>query len=98
MFNKLKQIKDLREQANQLKKMLAQETVKGEAHGGKIIVIMDGNQEITAVDIASELFTPDKKKDVENGVREAVQNAIREVQKLMAKKMQQGEINLPNLL
>lgn len=97
MFNKLKQMKDLRDQAKQLKDMMAQETVQGEGSGGKIIVRMNGNQEILTLDIAPELLAPEHKKEVEDGVRAAMQNAISAVQHLMAKKMQQGEINLPNL-
>jgi len=46
MFNKLKQIQDLRHQANQIKNALAQETVEGSGAWGKVKVIMDGNQEI----------------------------------------------------
>lgn len=95
MFNKLKQFKDLRDQAKQMKDALAQETVKGEAKGGKIMVIMDGNQEITAIDIDASLLTPENKKEVEDGVREAVQQAVKEIQKVMVRKMQQGEISMP---
>lgn len=97
MFEKLKQIKDLREQAKQIKDSMGQETVRGEALGGKIMVIMDGNQEITAIDIAPELMSPEHKKEVEDGVRDAIQQAIREVQKMMARKIQRGEISLPKL-
>jgi hypothetical protein len=96
MFNKLKQIKDLRSQANEMKNMLAQETVTGEAKGGKITIVMDGNQEIQSVNIDPELLSPDNKKNVEDGIREAVQSAVKEVQKIMVKKMQSGDISMPN--
>lgn len=97
MFNKLKQIKELRDQAKQLKSSLAEETVQGEALGGKILVVMDGNQEIKKLTIDSSLFAPEHKQEVEEGVQEAIGKAIREVQKIMARKIRQGEISMPNL-
>jgi hypothetical protein len=97
MFNKLKQFKELRDQAKSLKDQLGKETVTGEAAGGKITVVMDGNQEILSLDIDPALLAPDKKEEVERGVKDAIAHAIRQVQKLMAKKLSDGQISMPNL-
>ena len=96
MFNKLKQMKELRDQASQLKNALAEETVRGEAKDGKILIVMDGNQHIQKLNIDSSLLAPEHKAEVEEGVREAIEKAIREVQKMMAQKIQQGDISMPN--
>ena len=87
MFNKLKQIQDLKSQASQIKKALADESVEGSGAWGKVKVIMDGNQEVKKIEIADELLS-DKLK-LENAIIEATNDAIKKVQKVMAQKMSQ---------
>lgn len=86
MFNKLKQIKDLRDQAKELQNMLGKESVVGEAAHGKVKVTMNGNQEVTLVEISDEILG--NKSDLESAVKEATNDAVKKVQKVMAKKMQ----------
>ena len=57
MFNKIKQLKNLRDQASQIKQMLAQETVQAQAAHGQVSMVMDGNQEMLAIDIAPVSYT-----------------------------------------
>jgi DNA-binding YbaB/EbfC family protein len=96
MFNKLKQVQELRSQANQIKNALAGETVEGSGAWGKVKIVMDGNQEVKQVTIDQEILG-DKAK-IEAGVKEAIGDAIKKVQKVMAQKMQQlGGFNLPGL-
>jgi len=98
MFDKIKQIKELREQANTMKQALAQETVQGEAHHGQIAIVMDGNQEVLSVEIAPELLDSDKKEDLQEYIKEAINDAIKKVQRVMAQKMQGlGGLNMPRL-
>jgi DNA-binding protein YbaB len=88
MFNKLKQFKDLRNQAKTLQNALAQESVEYEKNGVKII--MNGNMEITKLTINAE--TP--KDKLENILTDAVNEIIKRAQKVMAKKVQDmGGIN-----
>lgn len=82
MFNKMKQINDLRKQAGEIKNALSQETVEGEAFGGKIKIIMDGNQEVKEVIIDNEIAN-DKSK-ISDGVKIAVNDAIKKAQRVMA--------------
>lgn len=82
MFNKLKQFKDLRNQAKTLQNALAQESVEYEKNGVKIT--MNGNMEITNLSI-----DPDISKDrLENILTDAINEIIKRAQKLMAKKVQ----------
>lgn len=97
VFSKLKQFKDLRSQAKTLQNKLAEETVHADAKGGKVTVIMDGNQKITALDIDTSLLSPDKKKEVEEGVQEAIESAIKKVQRVMAAKIKDSGISLPGI-
>ncbi len=89
MFSKLKQIKDLRQQAKQMKSSLAGELTEGTAAWGKIKIQMDGNQEVKKISIDQELLKPDKKTDLENGVKEAFNDAVKKVHKIMAAKFRE---------
>lgn len=96
MFNKIKAVQDLRTQANQIKKALEQEIVEGSGAWGKVKIKIDGNQEVKAVEISEEIIG-DKAK-LENGVKEATNDAIKKVQRVMAQKMSEmGGLNIPGL-
>lgn len=93
MFNKLKQIKDLRSQAKMMQSALASETVTHEKNG--ITITMDGNMTVTKISI-----TDKNRDDLEKSLAEAYNSTIKEAQKVMAKKMQEmgGLANLGDLL
>ncbi len=97
MFNKLKQFKDLRDQANEIKSSLANESAEGSAEWDKIKVKIDGNQEILSVEIDPELLNANDKEKLEKGIKEATNEAIKNVQKIMAKKMQESGFSLPGM-
>jgi len=81
MFNKLKQIKDLRHQAKQLQNSLAQEKVVVEKRG--IRLEFNGNLEVETVTVNDEA-----KNNLETNIKECFNDGIKQVQKVMAKKMQ----------
>ena len=83
MFNKLRHLKDLRSQAKQMQNALAKESVTVEKRGIKIV--MDGNLEITSINIEDEA----SKEDLEKNLKEAINEAIKKTQRLMAQKMQE---------
>lgn len=96
MFSKIKQVQELRNQANQIKKALAEESVEGSGAWGKIKIRMDGNQEVKKVEIDDELLK-DKAK-LESGVAEAVNDSIKKAQKVMAQTMSNmGGFNVPGM-
>jgi len=97
MFSKLKQFKDLKDQAKQIQNTLAQETAEGSAEWGKVKIQMNGNQEITSVDIDPELLTTDNKQKLESAIQESSNEALKKVQRIMAEKMQQAGFNLPGM-
>ncbi|MEK7481443.1 MAG: YbaB/EbfC family nucleoid-associated protein, partial [Patescibacteria group bacterium] len=61
MFNKLKQFKQMRDQAKNLQQTLSTEHVESTAAWNKIKIAMDGNLTVTSVDIDPELLTVDNK-------------------------------------
>ena len=83
MFNKLKHIKDLRSQAKTMQGALAGESITVEKNGIKIV--MNGNMEITEISIDENL----EKENLENLLTSSINETIKKVQKLMAKKMQE---------
>lgn len=97
MFNKLKQIQELRKQAKELQNNLSEETIISESEGGSIKVTVDGNHKIQNIDIDNELLNPDSKDRLENGLQKAINNATDDVQKMMARKVQSGDISMPNI-
>ncbi|MFH1404620.1 MAG: YbaB/EbfC family nucleoid-associated protein [Patescibacteria group bacterium] len=85
MFNKLKAIKDLRSQAKKMQNAFDDIMAIGSAQGGKIQVTINGNQKIVAVSINNEILG-DKEK-LENGFKDAVNDAQKRIQKDMASTM-----------
>ncbi|MEI7498536.1 MAG: YbaB/EbfC family nucleoid-associated protein [Candidatus Falkowbacteria bacterium] len=83
MFNKLKQIKDLRSQAKTMQSALAQEIVTIEKSG--VTVKMNGNMEVLSVVVAEGT----SKSTMENGAKDAFNDAVKKMQKIMAQKVQE---------
>lgn len=97
MLSKLKQFKDLKKQASDLKSNLAQEEVIGESKNGLVKITMDGNQEVRGVEVDESLLASDQKETLQDAIKEAFAKATKEIQSLMVRKMQAGEIQMPNL-
>ncbi|HNV12261.1 MAG TPA: YbaB/EbfC family nucleoid-associated protein [bacterium] len=83
MFNKLKQLKDLRSQAKTMQNALAGEKVEVEKNGIKLS--MNGNMEVMDLVITSEL----SKEEIARTSKELFNDAIKKTQRIMAKKMQE---------
>ncbi len=92
MFHKLKQFKDLRNQAKQMQAALSQEVVEVEKSGIKITI--NGNLEIIDLKISPEVKT-DKMPET---LKKCFNEAIKKAQRIMASKIQQmgGLSNLSN--
>jgi DNA-binding protein YbaB len=82
MFSKLKQFKDLRDQAKVMQSALAQETVTEEKNGVKIV--LNGNMEIIELKLSDSL----NKNAQEEAVKSCFNDALKRAQRLMAKKLQ----------
>lgn len=78
MFEKLKQIKDLRAQAKTMQNALSGEAASVEKNGVKVTI--NGNLEITELTIAEGAGAAT--------VKDATNEAIKKVQKIIAQKMQ----------
>lgn len=85
MFNKIKAIKDLRNKAKHMQSALAEVHCQGSACWGKVTVNIDGNQSIEKVHIDPEMMNDAVK--LESAVKEAMNDAIKKLQKELAHKM-----------
>ena len=99
MFQKLKQFKDLRDQAKEWQEKLGAESVTGQAAGGKIVLTMDGNLAMTGLAIDDELLSPSMKDKLQSGIKDAHKEALKKVQQIMATKMKEmgGLPNIPGM-
>ena len=97
MFSKLKQIKDLRDQAKKIQSVLGEEKAIAESKGVKIT--MNGNQQLLDIDIPKELLTDSNKEKLQNAIKDAHSDVMKKIQGIMARKMQDlqktGDFQLP---
>jgi len=83
MFNKLKQVNDIRKQAKQMQNQLAEVIVVGQSSGKKIMITIDGNQKIQGVKVEEGLSS----SETESAIKEAFNDATKKLQKEMAMRM-----------
>ncbi|MDD5527451.1 MAG: YbaB/EbfC family nucleoid-associated protein [Patescibacteria group bacterium] len=81
MFEKLKQLKDLRDKAKTLQNALGAETISADKNGIKIT--MDGNMNVSAVVLEKEM----NKEELEKKLPDAINDVIKKTQRVMAEKM-----------
>lgn len=85
MFNKLKQFKDLRDQAKTLQDELAKETISVSSNG--VELTMNGNLEVSKVSVNDDLMNVSKKSKLEKAFIDAHKDALKKMQRVMAMKM-----------
>ena len=97
MLDKLKNLAGLKKQAGEMKKQLDAENVSGSALGGKVRIFIDGSQKVKEVFIDESLLNVESKEDLEMAVKDAFEKANKEMQMIMFRKMQSGEMQMPSL-
>ncbi len=87
MFNKLKNIKDLKKQGKQMQNELATVIHEGSAAWGKVKIVVNGNREIVDVTIDPEMLGDAEK--LADAIKDAFKDATgMKFQMKLAKKMQ----------
>lgn len=86
MFDKMKQLMEMKSQADRLKKELDAVTLDVTDVRG-IKVSITGSQEIRAIDIDEALLTPANKKRLEADLMRALNVSTKKVQQVAAQKM-----------
>jgi DNA-binding YbaB/EbfC family protein len=97
MFSKLKQFKEVRDQAKKARSVLEEVRVEGSGGWGKVKVGMTGNQEVTHVTIDPELLAGKDGKKVGEAAKDAFNDAVKKAQREMADLVKKGDLKLPDL-
>ena len=96
MFDKLKELMELKRQAEELKQQLEAQTV--EVSEGGIKIVITGAQNFKIIEIDPSLLQPENKKGFENDLLRSLNLAVKKSQNLVLEKMQDMTgLNLPGL-
>ncbi len=97
MFNKLKQFKDLKDQAKVMQDMLAKESIT--VSEGGVTITMNGNLELADIKMEEKLLSPGSADKLGNAIKKAHAEALKKMQRVMAMKMKDmgGMPNIPGL-
>lgn len=78
---------------------LSGETVHAQELGGKISLVMDGNQQVLSLEISQELCVHESKEKLERGLKNLFNESVKKIQRQVAQKMlKDKKINLNDLL
>jgi DNA-binding YbaB/EbfC family protein len=87
MLNMAKKLKDMQGQMKQAKAALAAQTVTGQAGRNAVVIEMNGVMEVKQVTIDAQLLEKQDKPQLEKLVQEALNDALKRVQKVAAAQM-----------
>ena len=99
MLDKAKQLWDLQKKARAIQKELKDTEVEAKAANGQVVVVFNGEQHIQEISISEEMLNPEKKRELEKALQQAIAEAISRVQAIAAEKMKAiaGNLNIPGL-
>lgn len=84
LIDKLKDINQIRKQAKQMESVLAVETVSGKSGGGKIVLTIDGNQNVKSVEVSSDIVGD--KAEIARNIRAAMEDLFKQHKKMLQSK------------
>jgi len=84
LIDKLKDINEMRKQAKVMEGQLATETVSGHSSGGKIVLTIDGNQNIKSVEVSPDIVGD--KAEIGRHIRSALEDLFKQHKKMLQKK------------
>jgi DNA-binding protein YbaB len=81
LFDKLKDVNEMRKQAKQIELLLGAEQVTGSSSGSKIKITMDGNQKILSVEVDASVAGD--KAEVARHIRAALEDLFSKHKKML---------------
>lgn len=84
IFDKLKDINEMRKQAKAMEALLGAETVTGSSSGGKIKITTDGNQNVKSVEVEPDIAGD--KSEVARHIRSALEDLFKQHKKMLQSK------------
>ena len=96
MFDKMKELMEMKKQADQIKRELDAENVEStDVRGIKIVI--NGSQEFKTIEIDESLINPANKQKLQNDLLRSMNGAIRKSQNIAAQKMKNMMPGFPGL-
>src|SRR3989344_978565 len=92
LFNQMKDLYKLQKEAREMQKKMHGVKVVGVSDDEKVKVSMDGTQEIEEIEINDELLSIDNKRWLIKGMKEALKDAQKRLQRELAKDMDLNKI------
>jgi DNA-binding protein YbaB len=84
IFDKLKDVNEMRKQAKQMELALAGEEVTGHSSGDKIKITMDGNQKVKSVEVSDDIVGD--RGEVARHIRAALEDLNNKHKKMLQQK------------
>ncbi len=84
LLDKLKDVNEMRKQAKQIEMMLAAEEITGKSSGEKIVIIIDGNQNVKSVQVSDSIVGD--RGDIARNIREALEDLNKKHKKMLQSK------------
>jgi len=84
IFDKLKDVNEMRKQAKQIEAVLATESVTGQSSGGKIKITIDGNQNVKSVEVDDSIVGD--RSEIARNIRAALEDLNSKHKKMLQSK------------
>lgn len=99
MGKMMKQVQEMQKNMAKMQEELANKTVDASAGGGVVKVIVNGKQEVIAIEIKPEAVDPEDVEMLQDLVLAAVNEALRKSQEMVAQEMNKvtGGLKIPGL-
>jgi DNA-binding YbaB/EbfC family protein len=94
IFDNLKQLSQLRQQASQFQKMLESKIVEVSSPGNEIKLKINGKMDILNIEISENLLKPENKSNLEKLIKKTFNEARSRVEKIIASELK-SQINFP---
>lgn len=94
MFDNLKQMAQLRQQASQFQKMLESKVVEVSSPGNEIKLKINGKMDVLNIEISETLLKPENKTNLEKLIKKTFNEARSKVEKIIASEIK-SQIGFP---
>lgn len=98
-FGQMKDMYQLASKAKKMQKELKDLEVEGRSTNGEVTVVVSGEMKLVSIDIAEHMLVPDKKRELEDIIKETVAKALATAQNESATRMQPllKDMNFPGM-
>lgn len=95
IFDSLKQITQLKQQAAQFQKMLSSKIVEISSPKNEIKLKINGKMEIIDIEISENILKPENKNYIEKLIKKTFQDAQKEVEKIISNEIKSAMGSFP---